>query len=485
MKQIYFAFLFSISILPSFCQNGYVIKGKIKGLHDTVCYFGNHYGNKQYVKDTAKVDKEGNFVFKGEKKLPGGIYLIVPPSKKYFEILIDKEQNFSFETDTTSKFIENMKIKGSEDNIQYYKFQKFISDEYHKADPYRKSLSRIKADTLAVSKTKKDSADLLQKKISDIDKEVEDYKNSYMKEYPASFLTAIFKAQKEPDVPETPLLPNGKKDSLFPYRYYKDHFWDNIPLSDDRFLRTPIFHNKLKYFFDKVVVQNPDSINKEGDILVAKTEGNKETFKYIIWYLTVTYENPTIMGMDAIFVHEVEKFYITNQAYWVDSVTNQKIIHKALTLKPLLLGKQAPPIIMQDSLDKNFSLYDLKAKYTVLIFWDPDCGHCQKVVPKLKEAYDSKLKARGAIVFAVNIEDQDDKWKKFIKEKDLNWINTHDKYKQYSLRQLYDIYSTPVIYLLDENKKIQAKRIDVDQLDGFIDHLEKMKEQDKKIRVKE
>ena len=51
----------------------------------------------------------------------------------------------------------------------------------------------------------------------------------------------------------------------------------------------------------------------------------------------------------------------------------------------------------------------------------------------------------------------------------------HDKYKQYYLRELFDIYSTPVIYLLDENKKIKAKRIDVDQLDGYIDFLEKLR----------
>ena len=171
---------------------------------------------------------------------------------------------------------------------------------------------------------------------------------------------------------------------------------------------------------------------------------------------------------------------MTNQAYWVDSVQNQKIIHRAMTIKPLLLGKQAPPMIMQDTLGKNISLYEVKSKYTVLIFWDPDCGHCKTVVPKLKEAYDKKLKAKGVTVYAVDIEDVEDKRKAFIKEKQLNWINVHDNYKQYYLRQMYDIYSTPVIYLLDENKRIKAKRIDAEQLDGFIDHLERLKELEKK-----
>jgi len=43
------------------------------------------------------------------------------------------------------------------------------------------------------------------------------------------------------------------------------------------------------------------------------------------------------------------------------------------------------------------------------------------------------------------------------------------------VKKAYDIYSTPVIYLLDENKVIKAKRIDVKQLGTVIDALEKEK----------
>lgn len=468
-----------IGIEVSFSQDGYSIKGKIKGWHDTVCFLGNHYGNKQYIKDTTRIDKDGNFIFNGKKKLDGGIYLIVFPNKVYYEILIDKEQHFYTETDT-SKMVTNMKFKGSEDNTLFYKYLNFISKKGKERDPLAKRIGKIKEDSLAAATTKKDSLKILLDKTSAIDKEVEEYKSGFIKDHPDSFLSAIFKAQTEIVVPETPLLPGGRKDSIFPYRYYKAHYWDNISLSDDRLLRTPIFHAKLKYFFDNVVMQIPDSIIKEADMLVEKTAGNKEMFKYIVWYMTGTYETSTIMGMDAVFVHEVEQYYVTKKAYWVDSIQIQKIIHRGLTLKPLLLGKPTPPIIMQDSADKNISLYEVKSKYTVLVFWDPDCGHCQKVMPKLKEAYDKTLKSKGVEVFAVDIEDDAAKWKKFIVDKKMNWINARDKYKQYYLRQLYDVYSSPVIYLLDENKRIKAKRIDVDQLDGFIEHLEKVKEMEKK-----
>ena len=306
------------------------------------------------------------------------------------------------------------------------------------------------------------------------------YHDDFSKKHPDSFQSVIFKANKDPVVPETPTLPNGRKDSLFPYLYYKKHYWDNISLTDDRLLRTPIFHAKLKNYFDNVILQHPDSIIKESDILIDKASTNKELFKYIIWYVTGTYETSPIMGMDAVFVHEVEQYYITKKAFWVDSINIQKIVHRGMLLKPLLLEKPCPPVIMQDTLDKNISLYEVKSKYIVLIFWDPDCGHCQKIVPKLKEIYDKTLKAKGVTVYAVESADLDAKWKKFISDHQLNWINVHDKYKTYFLHDMFDIYSTPVIYLLDENKRIKAKRIDVEQLDGFIDHLEKIKTSEKK-----
>jgi hypothetical protein len=49
----------------------------------------------------------------------------------------------------------------------------------------------------------------------------------------------------------------------------------------------------------------------------------------------------------------------------------------------------------------------------------------------------------------------------------------YDPNNETNFRKLYDIYSTPVIYLLDENKKILAKRLNIEQIKEFINDLEK------------
>ena len=71
-------------------------------------------------------------------------------------------------------------------------------------------------------------------------------------------------------------------------------------------------------------------------------------------------------------------------------------------------------------------------------------------------------------VFAVATEFDKKEWKKFIKEQNTgDWLNVadinHDEegnpVASSDWRDKYDIYSTPVVYLLDEKKKIIAKRI--------------------------
>src|ERR1051326_262738 len=468
MKKI-LMFLFLLSSTALLAGNdGYSIKIRIKPLKDSVIYFGNYYGDKTVVVDTSRVDANGNAVFEGKKKLDGGIYLIVLPTKKFMEVIIDKEQNFSMETDTND-LVRKMKVKGSEDNILFYKYLSFITSCQSEADPLRKQLDKTK---------NKDSVKTLQKELGEIDKKVKAYKIQYSKDHPETLLAKVFMASQDPEVPETPKLPNGRPDSLFGFNYYKSHYLDKVDFTDDRLLRTPVIYNKMKYYLDKLVLQVPDSIIKEADMIIGLTKGNRETFKYCVYYCTYTYETSPYMGMDAVFVHMVNKYYKTGQAYWVDEENLKKILDKAKILEPLLIGKTAPPLLLPDTSAKVIGFTNIKSPYLILYFWDPECGHCKKATPKLKAFYD-KFHSKGFEVYAVDIEENREEWLKYIKEHNLNWINVTNAEHRYYLKEYYDVYSTPVIYLLDENKKIIAKRIDAEQLEGFVTNMLKQKEKKK------
>ena len=100
-------------------------------------------------------------------------------------------------------------------------------------------------------------------------------------------------------------------------------------------------------------------------------------------------------------------------------------------------------------------------------------------------------------VYAVSSDD-DVKWRNFIAEHKMNFVNVavpHEvrsdqdllvklisqgktDLKSLNYHDTYDVYSTPKVYVLDKNKKIIAKQIGIEQL-GEI--LEKIREEKKKL----
>lgn len=452
----------------AFAGGGYEIKLTIKGLKDQNVQLAYYFGDKQYIKDSARVDGNGKLVFKGEEVLPGGVYIAVLPSRKYFEMIVDKEQKFSMETDTTD-LIGSMKVKGSNDNELFYQYLNWISVKGKQLEKLRKDLELAKGDEVK-TKTIRDSQIAL-------DKSVKEYKDKFIVANPDLLLTKIFNAGWEPEIPEIPLLPNGRKDSTFAYLYFKSHYFDKFDMKDDRLLRSPVFANKIKQYVEKLTPQMPDSINFAASKLIGLTDEKSEIFKYLVYWITNTYEKSEIMGMDAVFVFMAENYYLSGKAFWVDESQIQKIRDRVNALKPCLLGVTANNMKLLKPDFHQIALHDIKKKYTLIYFWDPSCGHCQKVTPQLSEFYKAHKVDMDLEVLGVYIESDTTEWFKYIKEKELNWINAADLTGTAQFRKYYDIYSTPVLYVLDRNKKIIAKRIDVEKLEDFLKNYEKMMKQ--------
>ena len=77
-------------------------------------------------------------------------------------------------------------------------------------------------------------------------------------------------------------------------------------------------------------------------------------------------------------------------------------------------------------------------------------------------------------VFAVQTKDDFEVWRKFVVDKKLDFINVFDPIHLNNLKERFDIYSTPVIYILDKDKKIKAKRLGAEQVIDMLKMLDKM-----------
>ncbi|MBN8684637.1 MAG: DUF5106 domain-containing protein [Chitinophagales bacterium] len=473
-----FALLLLLALFAGSAQagNGHEIKVKLTNYEAKTLVLGFYYGDKPYVKDTFDLGPDGYFTFKADTLLPAGVYLLVlQPKNDFIQFAVPaNDQQFTLTTDAANT-VDKMKVEGSDDNKLFYEYMRYLSAARPEADTLRKQMEQLKSSP-------KDSVRIAGL-LDGLDKKVKKYQGDLVKKYPATITARIVKASIEPEIPEVP--GDEKRAFAVKREWLRAHYFDNVDISDPVMLRTPVLHPRIESFVQKFTVQHPDSINASIDQLIKQMEPNQELYKfYLIWFLN-HYAKSNIVGMDGVYVHIGESYYCNGKVNWTKKEDQEKICDNVARLKPILIGKIAPNIAVKDFTSGAPSpLWDVDADYTVLFFWDPECGHCKKAAPFMVE-FSKKFKDRGVKVFAVCTAtgDKAGDCGKSIEEKGFNnglFINTYDPYLQSRFKQLYDVRVTPQIFILDRKHEILMKRIGAEQLNEVMEQVIKFQEDKKK-----
>jgi thiol-disulfide isomerase/thioredoxin len=469
MRKAFFCIFISLITALSYSQlkNGYEIKLNINGLRDSTVFLAYHLGDKQYIKDTVKLDNSGATIIRGTESLPQGIYMIVLPGRKYFEMLMSQDQQFSVSCNYND-FFNSLSFTGSTENIAFMEYQKkWISKQQQAA-----ALSKRIQD----NKQNVDSVKILTEKEKKLSNDMKAYLRSVTDENKGNLLSVIVRAMLPVEIPEfkvPPLVPNPDSVKyVMNYNYNKNHFFDNCDLTDERLIRTPILQARLNSFFTNVIIQAPDSINKEIDKIMLKCKSNYKMFQFISVFLFNHFRESEIMGHDAVMVKLADDIYLTPKADWVSKEFKEDLRKQIALIRPNLIGKKAENIVMDSYKGIFVSLDDVSKDFTILYFWEPNCGHCKEATPKLKAFYD-KPHDYSLEVFAVCTTSEKEKWSKYIEDNNLKWINGWDPQRSSHFDFYYNVQSTPLVYILDKNKKIIAKKISVEDISSFIDNYRK------------
>jgi thiol-disulfide isomerase/thioredoxin len=469
MKKFITGILFILIAVQLSAQKttGYRISVNIAGLKDSTIYLAYHFGDKQYLKDTTALDSRGSAVFSDARSLPQGIYMVVLPGRTYFEILVTDDQHFSASC-KYNDYLNTLEFSGSEENTRFIKYQKTWVSLQQEASALAKRVQ--------VNRQNADSIKLLSEKQKIKEQEMKSYLRSVISENGKNFLAVLVKAMLPLEFPEFNIPgPARNPDSLkwvMRYNYNTDHFFDNIDLSDDRILRTPLLHARLDAYFTGDPIQAADSINRKIDKVLSRCKANHDVFQYVAVWLFNHYRESEIMGHDAVMVKLADEIYLSGKADWVTQEFRDKLAKDIELLRNNLIGMTAKDLVMDSYRGIHVSLHDIEKDFTILYFWEPDCGHCKEATPKLKDFY-NKPKDYTLEVFAVCTIADRQKWSDYIEKNGLLWINGWDPNRTSHYDYYYNVQSTPIIYILDRNKKIIAKKLAVEDIAGFIENYRK------------
>jgi peroxiredoxin len=462
MRQIIAFFLLFFSVLAT--AEGYQINLKIDSGAYQKIKLANYYVGNIYLKDSLQLDGSGAGVFRGDTLLPQGLYKIYLDDKNHFDFLLGADQEFSIRKE--SFVLPDIEIKGSVESEEFARYAVFLRNMQNKGA----ELNKQRETATAEEKAK------LQSEINKLTQDLHAYWFNIRERFPNTLLSAFLLANYVPALDITTLPAEVQKnDSLLllaRFNFQKEHFWDYFDYTDERFLYTPLFKPKLETWFTKVLYQNYDSIKPEVLRFIEDVRPSKRIFQFTVsWFLNSSI-NSNIMGMDALFVDLARTYYFSGQAFWATDESMKKIRENVIFAEHSLIGMTAPDLTLENIDGEFVNLHKIQSKITVLLIYEPDCSHCKVYVPQFHKDVYQKYKEKGLSVYAIYSMDKKEEWSEFLMKHNLyDWINVWDENHISQFKILYDGRKTPAVYILDENKKIIAKSITVEQIGELMKNI--------------
>ena len=396
-------------------------------------YIQGFYGSTYFLVDSAVV-KKGVAVFKKNKcELPGGVYLLCffDPSHSYTnvicEFIINNDPKFTIthtqHTDSASGYIINdIDITGSPENDLLYAFRNRLMTVY----------------------------------TPNVREVCQEYLSIAPESFAAKYIMAAYGSYQTPS--NTPEEEDFKVQQMI----------NDFDFSEPRLLHTPL---PTSHMVEHWVLREDetDSIIASMDNILKRCE-NETVLNFFLskFFSMMDVHDPVY---DPVLVH----LYDNYSHDWIEDGREGAIKRKIETLHRVLAGARLPELISHDIDGKPHSTNDIKTKYTVVWFWDPDCDHCQGMTPVLHQMYTEHAEDYNFEVFAVEVNDDYDRWKKFSDEHNLwDWINlsTSKGEQNIDFIEYFDILTTPVLLLVDNSNyhTIIARQMSLTELQKFLEN---------------
>ena len=448
LRIAYFFFSIILLLSPEKSMAQTTIEVAINGVSNDSCSIGYYYGDKQYVKGEFYVDIAGQGKFESTETLKDGIYMLVLPDNNYVEFLMHGE-DFKIVADASD--LSACIFEGSKENQLFQTYS--TAKESYENQKHEIELTRGDEDTR-------------KEKIRKISEEYYSIVGGIIEDNPGMMVSKILTAKGGINIPES--IPVDEK-----YIYYREHMFDNFNFNDEWLLRSPILSNRMEQCIEKMTPQHHYSIIASIDQLIKKVEVNDETFKYTVITFLNKYAKHKAMFAGNVYVHIVQKYYLTGKAVWADKEQMDKLKDRELKMHNSILDVQAKDFELETMAQERIKMSEIKSDYLVLFFWDSDCKNCMKEGDELAEFYKT-YHSKGVKILGISINSEKEEITEAAIQHGFTWRNGVPTSAQTKVN--YDAYTTPLIYLLDKDRKIIGRRIDVSTLEKFISYkLEKQK----------
>lgn len=414
------------------------------------------FGSLLLTVDSVQYSQNQAVFFKGSESLQSGIYFLCLNSDQKYEFLIssNQSQNFTIQIDT-SEPVENRRFTGSTENTAFLEYESYLHQYQLENTNLNLQLNLGFQCADSIFRRKEKQKNRYIQYCQNLEKNFGGTTLAFLAKY-NQFPTTINFSSEHNNILTTNDLTNNEL------------CFDSIDFSDERLVTTPILLQKILFYFQNPESDQPDQTFTKIDTFVSKLKINSIIYQVSLEFLYNYFYHSALFSRSEIFNYIAEKYMVNFSSTWNDSDFIQKVQERLSKSKLNQPGIISTNLKLYSPEGKVLELKNIKAPYIVLLFYDPDCEACVTTTRYLISSY-QKLIASKFEVFAVYIGENKNTWLSYIESHRLNWINVADLDGKQQIEKKYDINALPLIYLLDKDKKVIFRDIEINELVRFLE----------------
>ncbi len=132
------------------------------------------------------------------------------------------------------------------------------------------------------------------------------------------------------------------------------------------------------------------------------------------------------------------------------------VVADTLRDRVIHVGDTAPEFSVQTNAGLTVSRSNFGGRLLVLNFWATWCAPCVREMSSLDQ-FQKQLKGDGVVVLGINVDEEEESYRAFLKRTGLSFLTAHDPAAKISSE--FGTYRYPETYLIDARGKVLQKII--------------------------
>lgn len=136
----------------------------------------------------------------------------------------------------------------------------------------------------------------------------------------------------------------------------------------------------------------------------------------------------------------------------------------------LARARMAPPFEVTTLEGQKFSMDELQGKVVLIDFWATWCQPCREALPHIRKIAD-KFHDEPLIVLSVNVDTDENKWKSFVAENHMTWLQYFDAGFAGPIARMFDVHAIPHTFTIDADGIVQDEKVGDASIEGKLKKL--------------